>query len=191
MRETRVPGMLNSKYTETMRAQDYLADTILGSRDNFFRYMVGFEEEDRVRAAPGLPNHAAWCMGHCALVMHRIAEKLGAGGLPDADFLVGAERGDSRRYGTESVAFGSSPSVESGVFPTLVRCREIFSNAAEHLAGAIRSLSEDQLNATVQFFPKYAAPAWHIVARMAFHNGFHAGQIADLRRALGMKSIFA
>lgn len=174
-----------------MRAQDYLADTILGSRDNFFRYMVGFEEADRVRTAPGLPNHAAWCMGHCALVMHRIAEKLGAGGPPDSDFVVGADRGDSTRYGTEAVAFGSLPSSETGAFPTLVRCREIFSGAAEHLAGAIRTLSEEQLNETVQFFPKYAAPAWQIVARMAFHNGFHAGQVADLRRAMGMKSIFA
>jgi len=174
-----------------MRAQDYLAETVLGSRDNFFRYMVGFEEADRIRTAPGLPNHAAWCMGHCALVMHRIAEKLGAGGLPDADFIVGAGRGDAQKYGTESVAFGSDPAVESDAFPTLVRCREIFSSAAEHLAAAIRSLSDVQLNETVQFFPKYAAPASHIVARMAFHNGFHAGQVADLRRALGMKSIFA
>lgn len=174
-----------------MRAQDYLAETVLGSRDHFFRYLVGFEEADRIRTAPGLPNHAAWCLGHCALFMHRIAEKLDAGGLPDDEFIAGSGRGDARRYGTESVAFGSDPSAEPEGFPSLVRCREIFSSGTEHLAGAIRSLSDEQLNATVQFFPKYAAPAWHIVARMAFHNGFHAGQVADLRRALGMKSIFA
>jgi len=174
-----------------MRSQDYLAGTVLGSRDNFFRYLVGFEEADRVRTAPGLPNHAAWCMGHCALVMHRIAEKLGGDGLPEADFLVGASRGDAERYGTESVAFGSSPLSEGAAFPTLERCRVIFSNGAEHLAGAIRSLTDARLEANVQFFPRYEAPAWHIVARMAFHNGFHAGQVADLRRALGMKSIFA
>lgn len=174
-----------------MKPQDYLAETVLGSREHFFRYMVGFEEADRVRTAPGLPNHAAWCMGHCALVMHRIAEKMDGHGLPESDFLVGADRGDATRFGAESVAFGSDPLKDGDAFPTLVRCREVFSEAAEHLANAIRSLTDDGLNRNVRFFPKYEAPAWQIVARMAFHNGFHAGQIADLRRALGMKSIFA
>jgi hypothetical protein len=30
-----------------------------------------------------------------------------------------------------------------------------------------------------------------LLTRMVFHNGMHCGQIADLRRALEMKSIFA
>jgi hypothetical protein len=29
------------------------------------------------------------------------------------------------------------------------------------------------------------------VARMVFHNGFHTGQIADMRRALGFKGVFS
>jgi len=174
-----------------MRPQDYLAETVLGSRDNVFRYLVGFEESDRVRTAPGLPNHVAWCLGHCALVMHRIAEKFDGRSVPEADFVIGASRGDAMRFGTESVCFGSAPLLEGDAFPTLLRCREIISGGAGHLADAIRSLSDERLNADVQFFPSYTAPAWRIVARMAFHNGFHTGQISDLRRAFGMKSIFA
>ncbi len=95
------------------------------------------------------------------------------------------------RFGAEAVCFGSAPLLDGDAFPTLVRCREIISGGAEHLADAIRSLSDERLNADVQFFPSYTAPAWRIVARMAFHNGFHTGQISDLRRAFGMKSIFA
>jgi hypothetical protein len=34
-------------------------------------------------------------------------------------------------------------------------------------------------------------PVWALVSRMTFHNGFHTGQLADLRRALGFRSIFS
>jgi len=32
---------------------------------------------------------------------------------------------------------------------------------------------------------------WALCVRMVFHCGFHTGQIADMRRSLAMKSIFA
>jgi hypothetical protein len=38
---------------------------------------------------------------------------------------------------------------------------------------------------------KSQVPLWSMASRMIFHNGTHCGQLADLRRALGLGSIFA
>jgi hypothetical protein len=155
------------------------------------RYLNGFDDANHTATAPGLPNHVAWILGHCALTMHRAAEKLDGTSRVAESFIPGAASGDARRFGTESVAFGSNPNSEGVVYPGYARCTEIFGDAAEHLAAAIRRTPEPALDESVPFIGGTLMPRWSIAPRIVFHNGTHCGQIADLRRALGMKSVFA
>ena len=53
-----------------------LAEGIEMSSVLFKRFLPGFDESNRTRQAPGLPNHLAWTLGHLAMVLNRIAEKL-------------------------------------------------------------------------------------------------------------------
>jgi hypothetical protein len=177
---------------ESIRPQDILADAVIASSALLCRYLAGFDDDNRTRQAPGLPNHAAWCLGHLALTMHRASERFGGEAvLPALDFIAGSPRGDSSRFGTESVGFGSTPIDDPSCYPVWARCVAILEGATQRLAAAIRSASDEAMMKPAQFFGGASLPAWHAAPRIIFHNGTHCGQIADLRRALGMGSIFA
>lgn len=173
-----------------MTRQRLLAESIRQSRDLLLRYAKGFDETNHVRQAPGLPNHFAWTMGHLALTLHRIAEKVDGAALPEDDFVTGEGRGGAQRFDTESVCFGSTPVAEASLYPPAERCLAIFAAAVERCAATFESASDAQLDAAVPWGPAHV-PAWQTAVRMVFHNGTHCGQLADLRRALGMGSIFA
>ncbi len=164
-----------------------LADAIDGSRQATELFFTGFDDSNRTSQAPGLPNHFAWTVGHLAFVMHRAAERFDAGPLPESDF-VPAARGDSSRFGIEGVAKDSVPLADASAYPSDARCREIFSKAAARLVSAVRAASDDKLATTTKWGPREMALA-ALASRMGFHNGFHAGQLASLRKALGMKGM--
>lgn len=173
-----------------MRTQDAIAELIDASRVNFFRYLGGFDDSNRTRQAVNLPNHAVWNLGHCALTMHRVAEKVDGRSLPESDFIPDAARGEEMRFGTESVAFASVPADEPAAYPTLDRARAIFSAACDRLIAGVKAMDDAKLSAIVPW-GQMQMPLYLLVMRMATHNGMHTGQLADLRRALGFKSVFA
>ena len=182
-----------------MTSNELLAESVLMTKNLLARYLAGFDEASRTKQAAGLPNHVAWNLGHCAHTMHRIANMFlsdppsSAGALPESDFVTGdGTKGDAQRFDTESVSFGSQPLDEPGMYPSLARSAQIYDAACDRLAAVIRGVPEAKLMQTVSWGASgVQATLWSMVMRMVFHNGFHTGQIADLRRALGFKSIFS
>lgn len=175
-----------------------LADSVLLSKTLLTRYLAGFNDATHVRQTPDLPNHLAWTLGHLALTMHRAADRIREVPLPTKDFCVPPEadgyRGSRERgvFDSEAVAFGSRPEERHDRYPTLARCQEILSAAFDRLADAVRGLDDAALERPVGWgVGGQTMPLWALVMRMVFHNGFHTGQVADLRRALGFKSVFA
>lgn len=183
-----------------MNRRDVIAESILSTQQLLGRYLAGFDDTNHTRQAPKLPNHVAWNLGHLALTMHRVAERFDGRPVPDGDFIIGdltkppadphGPRGDKGRFHTETVAFGSVPSEDPARYPTMARCTEIFHDACDRLAAAVRAADEASLDRTVKWGAG-EAPLWTVAMRMVYHNGTHSGEIADLRRALGFKSIFA
>lgn len=164
-----------------------LADAIEASRMATELFFAGFDDSNRTSQAPGLPNHFAWTLGHLAFVMHRAAERFDAGALPESDF-VPETRGDAARFGIEGVAKDSVPVADAAAYPGDARSREIFAKAATRLIAAVRGASEEKLASTTKWGVR-EMPLSALAARMGFHNGFHAGQLASLRKALGMKGV--
>ncbi len=173
-----------------MRTQDAIAEFVLMSKMGTARYLAGFDDTNHTSQAPHLPNHVAWNLGHCALTMHRACEKADGIGPPETDFILAAARGDAARFGTESVAFGSTPTPDPTAYPSLARCTAIYHNAIDRTAATARSLPDARLEESIVWGPMNT-PLSLLLMRMGFHNGMHVGQIADLRRALGFKSIFS
>lgn len=169
-----------------------IAEGILSTKQSFARYLAGFDDTTATRQAANLPNHAAWSLGHCALTMHRVAAHLDSQDLPASDFTTGhaSGGGNARQFATESVAFGSKPVDSPADYPKLARAIEIYNAACDRLAAAVRNTSEARLDEVVPWGPMQL-PLYLLVIRMIGHNGMHTGQLADLRRALGFKSIFA
>ncbi len=178
---------------------EVLAESILNCKILVGRYLPGFNDVTCVRQTPDLPNHLAWCLGHCALTMHRVADLVSGAptsGLPASDFVVkpvaDGTRGsrDKGLFDAESVAFGSTVEERHDRYPKLDRCVEVFNSACDRLAGVVRAAPDAALDKGHPWGMGGETPAWALVSRMVFHNGFHTGQIADLRRALGFKRLF-
>jgi len=168
-------------------AQSAIADSVQACKPLALRYLAGFTDDNRTRQAPGLPNPVAWSLGHCALTLHRTAEKIDGQPLPPAHFAAAA---DKTRYSTESVAFGSMPADNPALYPTMARCIEIYEAACDRVAAAVRAAPDSKLAQTTKWGTGETTLG-ALASRMVFHNGTHIGQIADLRRALGFKSIFS
>lgn len=175
--------------------QTLLADAVASTAPLLARYLAGFDDSNHTRQAPHLPNHVAWNLGHLALTMHRTVVRLSnpdatpqTSPVPDSDFIVGAAAGDARRYGTETISFGSKPVDNPKLYPPYARCVAIYNSACERLAAAVREAPDAALDKPTKWGGG-EIPVAMLVSRMVYHNGFHTGQIADLRRALGFKSV--
>ena len=172
-----------------MNRQDTLAESILATKPLFTRFVSGFDDASRAAQTPELPNHVIWCLGHCALTMHRVAERFDDNSLPETDFIQGdASQGDEARYDTESVCFDSTPSDNPALYPTLARGVEVFEAACDRFASAVRSATDEALDSMIPWHDG-EMPLWKLIMRVCFHNGAHAGQITDLRRAMGMTRV--
>ncbi|MBC7773001.1 MAG: DinB family protein [Pyrinomonadaceae bacterium] len=182
-----------------MERRDMLADSLLTTKTLMARYLAGFDETNSTSQAPHLPNHPAWILGHCALTMHRVANMfqsdppVSAGPLTSGDFLTGdGTKGDAEHFDSESVSFGSKPLDDPRNYPTYARSVQIFDAACDRLASVIRTGPDAKLDQKVKWGPLgMELPLWSLAMRMVFHNGMHTGQLADLRRALGFRSIFS
>src|SRR2546423_15708995 len=121
-----------------MTRQQLLAQAIRDSQTFLARYMKGFDDSNRAKQAPNVPNHFAWTMGHLALTMHRCAEKLDRQPVPPSDFIKADGRGgNAERFDTESVAFNSQPVDDASLYPRADRCTAIFAAAVERFAAAV------------------------------------------------------
>jgi hypothetical protein len=170
--------------------QALLAEMVQQSRDLLHRYLRGFDDSNHTRQAPTLPNHLAWTLGHLALTLHRTAERFDGQPLPPTDFLTGdGHGGDGNPFDSESVSFGSKPVDDPKIYPSWHRCVAIFDAAVDRLVGAISAADDAKLDTKTKW-GNGEALLYTLPGRMVFHNGTHSGQIADLRRALGMGSIF-
>lgn len=179
-----------------MNRQALFAQIILESRALTARYFAGFDDSNRTRQAVNIPNHFAWTLGHLAYTMQSAAKRIDGKAVPESDFIEGGTPsgglpgGDANRFASASVTMGSVPVDDPHRYPTHARCIEIFGAACERCAAAFAAASEADLEKDI---PWGAAPikGWQLAPRMVWHNGDHSGQLADLRRALGFKSIFA
>jgi len=178
-----------------MRVQDAIAEGVLSTRQGMARYLAGFDDTNHTKQAPGLPNHVAWSLGHLALTMHRACQKIRTDHpLPASDSIEGGTTtggGDPKRFATESVSFGSRPAPDPTQYPALARSIEIYSSACEAVAAVVRAVPDAELSTLVEWGGGMQLPKYLMALRMMTHNGMHVGQVADLRRALGFKSIFA
>jgi len=166
-----------------------LADAMRATKPFVTRFLTGFDDSNRTKQMPTLPNHAAWCMGHLALTMNRFAERFDGKPLPDSDYLTGdGTAGNAERFDTESVCIGSRPVDNPAIYPTLARSQKVFEDAVDRIGAALESMSQAQLDEE-QPWGKGTFKVSDLAARIIFHNGTHAGQLADLRRAMGMPGV--
>ncbi len=174
-----------------MRQQDILAEMVQSCYNSFERFLEGFDEGNRTAQAPDLPNHAAWILGHVSLVVEQVACTLDGGEMNASHFIVGPDSGDPpERYDTESVSFGSQPVDDPSAYPALSQGKLTFETAMKRLERAIAELDDSRLGESYTLGP-WDLTINQLIARVTCHNMIHAGQLTDLRRAMGFDLLLA
>ncbi len=120
-------------------------------------------------------NHALWVLGHLA-----VTDNWFAGTLADRESVI--DESWEPLFGMKS-----EPSADASTYPPLAEIKAGLERARQSLLSGFESLNEQQLQAPVPealegFAPNVGGAAF----TLAWHEGFHAGQLSAVRRSLGL-----
>lgn len=155
-----------------------LADQMEGSRDWTLRLVADVEHDDWLFQPFGGGHHILWLCGHLAVAEHLLViTRCLEGDPPDAEFAA---------------HFAIGQPIKSRVehnWPTPAAVREKMDATHGEVIEAIRDMSDSVLDKPAYGLngaehPHYKTVAG-AVAHCSRHEGFHAGQIAMLRRLRG------
>ncbi|HWB19563.1 MAG TPA: DinB family protein [Phycisphaerales bacterium] len=126
-------------------------------------------------------NHAMWILGHLALTDHWFLSIL-KNVAPNAAIPKAPPENWNKLFGHKSV-----PTPSASAYPSFSEVRAAADAAHNALVKALASLSHDQ---RVQHFGEagggFVADANDLIIKSIWHDGWHAGQLASIRRALGL-----
>jgi len=137
-------------------------------------------DEEMILQPPGVPNHAAWTLGHVIHSWRAIAGELGVSSwLPDDwESLFG---------------YGSSPAdvVGSG-YSSKAELIASLADASGRLRAALLAAEECKLRALLPDAKSreiFSTTGDALLQVVAAHTAFHAGQLAAWRRAIGREPV--
>jgi uncharacterized damage-inducible protein DinB len=120
-------------------------------------------------------NHALWVLGHLACSDDFFATHLG-----------GRESVIDEKW-PELFGMGSKPIDDPGAYPSLEEVLAALERARQTMLETFQAMGEQKLMSPTPddwqaFAPTYAV----VMGSVAFHEGFHAGQVSAIRRSLGL-----
>ena len=136
--------------------------------------VADLSDDEMVVQPAGVPNHAAWTLGHIVYSCQEIAAELGS------------DRWLPETWKSE-FGYGSTPVPDSNKYPTKAEMLNLLAAAISRLRQSLlnagdsvwqRRLADDQL-------PTMADMLLQVVLA---HTAYHAGQLAVWRRAIGKPS---
>jgi len=135
--------------------------------------------DDAVTAqAAGQPNHCLWTLGHLAATYEWTS------GLLDGKPTVLPER-YAGLFG-----MGSAPSADAGSYPPIAEVRGHFTAAHKRMMAAAKAASEAELGDSLKEVTRgFASTKMDLLYKMAWHDGWHLGQLTTLRKHLGLPPI--
>lgn len=124
-------------------------------------------------------NHLIWALGHLALTdewIHSMLDPQFKSILPES---------------YKTLFYGSKCEGDPKKYPTLNEVRKNFDAAHESLMKTVKAASEQTLNKSVkEVSGGFAEDGYDALFKGVWHEGWHSGQIAGLRKSLNLKSIF-
>jgi hypothetical protein len=124
-------------------------------------------------------NHLLWHLGHLALDYHWFAAALD--GKP-----TGTTETDTKLFG-----MGSKPVPDAKAYPPLAELRARFDAGWKRFVAAAESVrEEDALKPALVESGGFLKDRLDTIEKVAWHDGWHAGQVSGLRKALGLKGVF-
>lgn len=154
-------------------------DTLAFARRLTLGLLDGFEGDAWFHRPFAGANHALWTLGHIAWADDEFLEKL-KGRSPQLP---------PKWY--ELFAMGSTVEDEAGAYPDPKELFDALAVQREDLLAWFASMNDEQLAAPLpddwkSFAPNFGA----VMSSIAWHEGFHAGQLSVIRKSLGMPRKF-
>jgi hypothetical protein len=136
--------------------------------------------DDKVTAqAAGQPNHCLWTLGHLASTYEWASGLID--GRPTA--LPDSYKG--------LFGMGSTPTGEAKGYPPIAEVRGQFDAVFNRLMASAKGISDAELDAPLsEATGGFASTKMDMLYKMAWHDGWHLGQLTTLRKHLGLPGIF-
>lgn len=141
--------------------------------------VADLSDEDMVLQPAGVPNHAAWTLGHVIHSCHAMAGELGVEPWLPSEW--------ESQFG-----YGSSPTALVSQHPSKSALLAALAEASHRLRSALREMDEAALAGPLpdekvrDMLPTKGHALLQVVAA---HTAFHAGQLAVWRRAIGREPV--
>lgn len=143
------------------------------------RMMLDGITPEQICAQPGpCVNHALWTVGHLAVT---------------DDYFIGEFAGQKASLAAWNDLFGmgSTPTSDATKYPSLAEIMKVFDERRAVLEKWIGALTAAQLATTTpEAWRPYAPMLGDIPFFVAWHEGYHQGELAVLRKALGLARAF-
>lgn len=124
-------------------------------------------------------NHLLWTMGHLCTAYSWFASE------------IDGKAADMPENYNGLFGYGSKPVPDAGVYPPMSEIMQVCKRAYQRVMDAITGLSEADFDKPpVSGASGFAKTKMDVVSRLAWHEGWHQGQLSTLRRALGLKNTF-
>lgn len=154
---------------------DQLAASIRFAAGYADNHLNAIPDEHALTQLPGADNHLAWTLGHQAISRAWFASSL-SGSMPQMPESYNGLFG-----------MNSRPSTDPGMYPPLGELRAQYNAALQALLGALASLTDADLTSpAIGDSGGFLSTKLDTAVKAAWHEGWHGGQIATLRRGLGI-----
>lgn len=143
------------------------------------KFAAGFADDQIVSQPAGCPNHLLWTFGHLAST---------------ASWMNGLMTGQAPIV-PESYnglfGMGSKPTSDAAAYPSFADVKKAYEDSFNAVIAAASKSSDAQLLLPPeQDGGGFVSDKLDVLTKMAFHDGWHIGQLADLRRGLGLPAVF-
>ncbi|MCB9840274.1 MAG: DinB family protein [Phycisphaeraceae bacterium] len=139
---------------------------------------AGIPDEKSCEQLPGAANHKLWTLGHMAQSNQWFAS------LIDGQAITFPAEWD-RLFG-----MGSKPSSDEAGYPPIADVRAAYEASIDRLCAAIESLDDQEIVAgPAGDGANFVHDKLDSALKGAWHAGWHLGQLAGLRKGLGLPSL--
>jgi hypothetical protein len=161
-----------------MTPRQHTLNVIKFARETTSAFLAGIPDDMITWQASPTDNHPLWVMGHLASTDAWFAGVLGIAGVSVPD--------------SWQPLFGmnSSPTADLAAYPPIAEVRALYDTNRQLLIEWLEGASEEQLATPLsEKTGGFALDPVDFLLKGAWHEGWHGGQIASARKALGLPRI--
>ena len=164
-----------------MNTIDFIKTSLASSQGWALGLILGMKDAPLTQPTSNGGNHPLWVLGHIVRA--------------ESDLLDAFILGKPNRFPElEAFSMGTTPTTDAGQYPSmdelLGKFEEIRAASLAHLETLSEADLDKRSHAPEEFGPSFATVG-AVYSAMSTHTSFHAGQVADARRAAGRDVLMA